>query len=124
MSAILSQRSQPGSGQHQELLPPTRNRYRFLFQHHPFRWYFDESDFDAGRDGWLPSLGRITVTPGAGGVGDVNDTTLAMVSSQQRKWQVIPEEDARLGTYRFYTQRFPARGRAPVYGSIWDSVRG
>lgn len=123
MGAILGQRSSANSKRNQESLPKIRNKFPFIFQAHPFRYYFDEADFDAGNDGWLPALGRINVSPGVGGVGDGNVTTMAEVKAADKQWVVLKEGDPRLGPYAFYTQRFPSAGRSAVYGSIWDSVK-
>ena len=123
MPTILGKRAEPTDALHAPKLPKIRNRYRFLYMAHPHRWLFDEADYDAGHDGWLPSLGRLNVSPGVGGVRDGNQMDLALVQRAQAGWQVIPGEDPRLGDYRHYTQRFPAEGRNPVWGSIFDSVK-
>lgn len=123
MAAIVGKRTSSETGLTAQRLPKIRNRFRFILMAHPFRWEFDEADFDAGNDGWLPVLGRLNISPGVGGVGDGNVIDLALVSRAKDGWQVLREEDPRLGKYRNYTQRFPASGKASVWGSIWDAVR-
>lgn len=124
MGAILGQKSDGGSRHNAEALPPIRNRFRFILQHHPFRWYFVESVFDDGGDGWVPSLGRLNITAGVNGIGDNLDTQLAEAGAMRRKWQMIREGDKRLPEAdRFYTQKFPTRGKTVVWGSVWDSVK-
>lgn len=123
MPAIVGKRSSSASPEHVHRLPKIRNRFKRIYQSHPFRWTFDKTDFLAGGDGWLPVLGAIQITPGSGGVGDHNDTTLALVRANKVGWNVIHENDPRLKDFGFYNVRMPSNGKTAVYCSIFESVK-
>lgn len=123
MAQIVGQRSTPADSDALARLPAIRNRYRFLYLAHPFRWEFCVEEHELGRSGWLPDLGRLNLTAGAGGVTDGNVIDLALVQVMQRKWQVIREDDPRLGEFAQYCVKFPSRGRSAVWGSMFESVK-
>jgi hypothetical protein len=122
MGTIVGHRAEDAEALNREMLPKIRNRYRYLLKAHPLRWYFDEDDYDEGNDGWLPDLGRTNLTPGVGGVGDGNVIDLALVTAHKEGWQILHDNDPRLGPYKHYMQKFPSRGKAAVWGSIFETV--
>lgn len=122
MGAIVGKRASKESGDKAELLPIHRTRFRYLYQFHPLRWYYDEADAAEGNDGWLPVLGQLNISPGVNGVADGNVIDAAVLRNQRDGWTIIDDHDKRLGEFSDYMQRFPARGPA-VWASIFESVR-
>ncbi len=122
MAAIVGTRQTPQDSPGAERLPPIRTRPRYMLMWHPLRWDWSTESYDESGVGWLPSVSPLFLTPGCNGVGDGNVWDLAAVRTRKAGWHIIMPDDPRLGPHQHYMQRLPARGRAAVWASIWESV--
>ena len=93
----------------------TKKSKKFLFKHHPYRWYFVSGE-------WLPQLGKLHIDPGVDGVTEGGGLDLAVAANMRRGWTVIQPSDPRLGQYQDYMVALPHEAGGNSYIDCFQDV--
>ena len=99
---------------------PHRSNAPFYFMHHPLCWDLVDGE-------WLPSLRKMLIEPGVGGVDKLGGTTLAETVRVKQGWTILPwhlvPADVPGGSYlRRYLAQGPAHA-AYFHVSAWERPR-
>lgn len=92
-------------------------RPRFFLMHHPGSWSFDDESGE-----WLPTLSMHRMDPGAMGIDERMDPSLAIAERERAGWHVIKPEDARLGEFQDYVRSLPHAAGRPYHVAMWHEV--